>query len=545
MTKNRLPHYARNDNNMIPVTTSAEMKRIDAAAINGNIDTGMKYMHQASRGLFDLIISEILKLQKKGNKARTIVLCGSGNNGGDGLLLASHLIEEGYPCLCFVLAEAGSLKNEAAKALEAVLKTKPEACFFIENTEKLYLIKEHLNFIASSNEHVFIVDAMLGIGFSGELREPIKSVIDLINSFNRPKSVIAVDSPSGVNNDTGEISVIPIRASCTLSMGLPKLGSFFYPGRAFYGLTAIHPLGYPETSFQESYKSNIYFVNSIKEFFPSRQINGSKYDHGIALLIAGSEGMAGAAILSTRAALRSGLGMLHVLSSESITQHSPEAITHSLKKNTKDNLKQIEETKKNFQIISIGPGLGKEHNELVQKLVKESTTPIILDADGINAFQNKTELLKQHKSEILITPHEGEYLRLFPDDFNKASKPLEKIEALMKKAQEMNINILLKGTPNLLADTQGKVYIVPYGNSALATAGSGDVLTGIITGFAAQIFLREMLEKNISKLMQAAILGCFLHGKAGEAASIDLTEYSVIASDVINYLPKVIKENLK
>lgn len=523
------------------------MKRIDRAAIDGNLETGMTYMHRASRGLFDLIISEILKHQKQGSKTRTVVLCGSGNNGGDGLLLASHLIEEGYPCVCFVLADSKKLQGEAAKALETLVKTKPDACFFIETVEKLYLLKEHLNFIAGGNEHAFIVDAILGIGFSGELREPIKSTIDLVNSYKQSKTVIAVDSPSGVNNDTGEISQVPIRANYTLSMGLPKLGSFFYPGRAFYGLTAIHQLGYPEKVFKENYKSDVFFVNSVKPYFPPRQINGSKYDHGIGLLIAGSEGMAGAAILSSKAALRSGIGMLHLLSSETdlVTSQSPETITHKLKKSAKDNLKLIEEIKKNFQVISIGPGLGKDHNELAHSIVKETRVPVILDADGINAFQNKTELLKEAKTEIIITPHEGEYLRLFPDDFKKSSLPIEKIEAIRTRAKEMKINILLKGTPNLIADTEGKVFIVPYGNSALATAGSGDVLTGMITAFMAQLSLRTMPEKNISKLVQAALLACFIHGKAGEAASIDMTEYCVTASDLINYLPKVIKDNLK
>jgi NAD(P)H-hydrate epimerase len=526
---------------MIPVSTSAEMKAIDNAAIKGDLQTGMQYMNRASRGLFDLIISEILNNQKKAINSRTVILAGSGNNGGDGILLASHLLEEGYPCICFILAQEEDLKLEAQKALETLRKTKTDSCIFITESSKLYLIKEHLSFIAGSNNHVFIVDAMLGIGAKGELREPYFSTAKLINEFQGPRTIIAVDSPSGVDNDSGQFHTQPIKANFTLSMGLPKLGSFFYPGRAFYGLVAIHPLSYPEKIFNETYKSQIYFINSIQEFFPMRQINGSKYNHGLALLIAGSESMIGAAALSARASYKAGLGLLHTATEnpDTLTNLSPESITHNL-----DSKFKVQDLKKSFQVISIGPGLGRDYDELTHKLIKESETPIILDADGINAFQDKLDSLRRHKSELLLTPHEGEYLRLFPNDFNNSSSPQEKISALRKRAQEYNINILLKGTPNLLADSKGRVYIIPYGNSALASAGSGDVLTGIITGFAAQIMLRKMPRDDIPKLMQAAILACYLHAKAGESASIDLTEYCVTASDVINYLPKVIKENL-
>lgn len=525
---------------MIPVLTTEEMKEVDRIAISGNLEIGMKYMHKASRGLFDLIISEILKGQKKGVQSRTVVLAGSGNNGGDGILLASHLIEEGYPCICFVLGAKEKIKGEAKKALGELLKTKADSCFFIESIDKLYLIQEHLNFIASSSSHAFIIDALIGIGFKGALKDPIKRLTEIINNYNKAKTIIAVDSPSGVNNDTAEISSAPIKADLTLSMGFPKLASFFYPGRAFYGYNAIHALSYPEEIVRENHKSQIFFLNQVNNLIPPRQVNGSKYDHGIALLIAGAKGMHGAAALSAKAALKSGLGMLHLLSdSEDLIGYCPEAITHKLSNSYDENLKIIHRLEKNFQVISIGPGLGKSHAGLVRKLVTETSSNLILDADGINAFEDQTKCLKGSKSEILLTPHEGEFLRLFPNSFNRNSKPLEKIEALRKKAKKLNINILLKGTPNILADREGRVYIIPFGNSALATAGTGDVLTGLITGFAAQKLLRP--NYGSSKLVEAALLACYLHAKAGEAASQDLTEYCVTASDVINYLPKVLK----
>jgi NAD(P)H-hydrate epimerase len=185
-------------------------------------------------------------------------------------------------------------------------------------------------------------------------------------------------------------------------------------------------------------------------------------------------------------------------------------------------------------ILTIGPGLGENCNELVYDLILNSDSPIILDADGINAFANKIDLLKSHKSLLLITPHLKEYSRLFPNDFIETLDPLKKIDLLKQRSIDLNATILLKGATTIITDPYGNCFINDNGNSALATAGSGDVLTGIITGIAAQI-LKSHNNKDL--LTNAAIISAHLHCIAGNLASEKLSEYSVIARDIVNNIP--------
>jgi NAD(P)H-hydrate epimerase len=285
---------------------------------------------------------------------------------------------------------------------------------------------------------------------------------------------------------------------------------------------------------------------------PPRITNGSKYDHGIAILIAGSKGMTGAASLASLAAYRAGLGLLHLISDEEslkiISSNILEIVSHSLGEDDLELCKSL--LKKHVSVFSLGPGLSSSHNDLVQNLVTNINAPMILDADAINAWEHDIKKLKKHKHDLLITPHAGEYARLF-GKLAGDIKPLDLIKELRAKAQDYSMTILYKGAPTIILDPNGKAFIVPYGNSGLATAGSGDVLTGLITGFSAQIYtikskypeIRFFYEDfNISPLTQAAILAAYLHGKCAELAAKELTEYSVMASDLIRFIPRAIKQ---
>ena len=537
---------------MIHVVTSEEMKNIDRAAIAGDLNKGFQYMQQAARGLFDIIINRYLELQKQNRQIFITVFAGKGNNGGDGILLAAYLASEGYPVKCFILGSSKDLKNEAAMAYIELEKNNRNNQYivFINDPRDIIFIQNHLESLGEYNHH-FFVDALLGIGSKGTPKEPHATVINYINSIaNSNITIFAVDGPSGVDHDTGALSPVAIRAHNTITMGYPKLGSFFYPGRVNYGLTIVNNLGYPVELYRTEIKNNIYFANSIKALIPPRITNGSKYDHGVAALIAGSQGMTGAASLAALAAYRAGLGLLHLISDEeslkTISTNILEIVSHNI--DDLDLYKNL--IKKHVSVFALGPGLSSSHDDLVQDLVINFNLPMILDADAINTWANNTKKLKQHKHDLLITPHAGEYERLFgklPGDI----KPLDLIQELRMKAQDYSVTILYKGTPTIILDPNGKAFIVPYGNSGLAKAGSGDVLTGLITGLAAQIYtikskypeIRFFYEEfNISALTQAAILGSFLHGKCAELAAKELTEYSIMASDLIRFIPRAIKQ---
>ncbi len=529
---------------MIPVSTISEIKALDQRTKAGDLKKGFALMQQASRIIFDLVISEILTLQKQGKESTILILCGKGNNGGDGLLAASYLIEQGYTVKCFLFAHPRELKDEAKMAYEYLLSIKENPCSFVTSLDDLVQLKDFMNVAANSELHCFILDALYGIGYQVDNENTIfKSTSEIINHYQKEKTVIAIDAPSGIDNDTGVFRETPMHAKFSIAMGFPKLGCFFYPARAFIGLMLVGSLNYTNEDIQEALKSRLFFVDNVKNFFPGRALNGSKYDHGVVVNIAGSDTMTGAAILSSKSAFKAGAGLVYLYSSAVDKLHGvcPELILKQINSNT---IQEILSDKK-VNIISMGSGLGAKHNDLVYELVEKSDRPLILDADAINAFVDNHDKLKHHKADILITPHLGEYKRLFPDDLTADLNPLNIIESIKKRAKEFNISILLKGTPSLIVDPCGEVFIIPFGNSGLATAGTGDVLTGFIAGFLAQSLIRQnKFLANSSLLTQNAILACYLHSRCSELIAPEITEYSIMASDILNNLHRAIKSAL-
>lgn len=523
---------------MIPVATCSEINKLDA---QNDLEHSFALMQKASRIAFDLVISEILKLQKEGVESTVLVLCGKGKNGGDGLLTSSYLVEQGYPVKCFLFSEPEKLKGEVKKAYEYLEKVKPGACISIKEEKNLFLLKDFMNNLTGSNFHCFVIDAIYGIGFkTGKLDKIFQQVTEIINNSPKEKTVIAIDGPSGIDNDTGLIDHNPIRANYSIEMGFPKLGNFFFPGRAFMGLMLIGDLHYEQSAVEQELQSKLYFINNVKNFYPGRALNGSKYDHGYVANIAGSKSMTGAAVFSSKAALKAGAGMLCLYSEAHDYLHGvcPEIL---LKKITSETVSEIIDSKK-LDVVSIGPGLGPDQDSLVHELIRKSTKPLILDADAINAFSDNYEDLKKHKAEILITPHLGEYKRLFPDDLKSNMNPEAIVESLKKRSKELDITILLKGSPTLIVDPCGEVFIIPYGNSGLATAGTGDVLTGLIAGFMAQSIKRQNKYLANSKLItQNAILSAYVHAKTAEILAPEITEYSMMASDILNNINRAIK----
>lgn len=526
---------------MIPVLTAQEMKKLDQDTIDGDLNIGFSLMQQASRSLFDVVISKYLDIQKQNKQAEITILCGKGNNGGDGILLASQLVEEGYPVKVFLLASPDQLQGEAKLAYEKLVNH-PVIIFIINTTDVTHLAK-HLEQVHKEKKHHFIIDALIGIGANRATEDPYKTVLEIVQGFQTQKTIIAVDCPSATNSSTGEILSQPIKADLTVTMGYPKLASFFYPARAFYGVTIVASLNYPKDKIEEL-DCKKFFITDIKNLLPGRIINGSKFDHGVASIIAGSLGMTGAASFCVNACYRAGIGLVNLFSSQAkqISPSCPEAIYFELAEKTNDDLLNIKEKSAKANLLTIGPGLSLKHKELVHEIIKKTNRPLILDADALNSIEGNTKLLKESNSEILITPHLGEFKRLFGDELNSGTKAEELVDVVSQRAQEFGITILLKGAPTLIALPDSRVFILPYGNSALATAGTGDILTGLITGIASQLLKRpESLSYGLNSLSQAGIAASFIHGKAGEQASKDLSEYSVVASDLLKYIPLVFK----
>ena len=270
-----------------------------------------------------------------------------------------------------------------------------------------------------------------------------------------------------------------------------------------------------------------------------RKQYGSKFDHGLVALVCGSTGMTGSAILSSLAALRTGCGMAHLFSPKSaipaLSSQLIEVVLHPIDETPAGRpafraAEPIKNDAKAMQAMCIGPGIShdEETSRLVRELVAAIALPMILDADGINAYKGYHSLLKERGGELLITPHRGEWERLFPQ---LPDQPADKIDRLRETAIMHSITILYKGNPTIVADPRGKAFLLPYGNSGMATAGCGDVLTGCISALAAQG----------CSLPDAAVLGAYIHGRAGEIASERFGEYSMIAGDLLTTIPQVMK----
>jgi ADP-dependent NAD(P)H-hydrate dehydratase / NAD(P)H-hydrate epimerase len=507
---------------MIPVLSVAQTRTIDEQAINGSVEAGYSYMLRAGSRLFCAA-----KAMVHARRGEIAVICGKGNNGGDGFVAARLLLEAGFRVMCFGLAHPRDLSGEARLAGDQYLASNGN-----------FMLLDDVEDLAGLPDYGLIIDALLGTGAKGPPRRLAAEIIDVINKSGVP--VLAVDTPSGLNNDTGIPESPCVNASVTVTMGFPKTGAYFYPGRSCVGNYIIADLGYPQEIVDKNL-SGLFLpaCEDMEKLLPARKPAGSKFDHGVVCMLCGSAGMTGSATLASKSAMRTGCGMVHLFAPKSaipvLSVNCIEVVMHGIAETkagtpaymARNSLRDFAEKS---QAFCIGPGIShsNETGRLVREAVAEAICPVILDADGINAFRGRAKDLKKHSSKLCITPHGGEWSRLFGD---LPAVPLEAIRALMKKAEEFSMTILYKGNPTIIADPSGCAWLLPFGNSGMATAGCGDVLSGIIASLAAQGL----------DITYAAILGAYIHQMAGVAASSEFGEHGMMAGDLLQKIPQVIK----
>ncbi|HMA64633.1 MAG: NAD(P)H-hydrate dehydratase [Fibrobacterota bacterium] len=506
------------------ICTTEQIRAIDSGTINGDCEKGYILMKVAARGIADAVLNIV---DKKGD-TRIAVFCGKGNNGGDGFAAALLLHDSGCDVTCYSLCKCDDLQNEAKRAYDDYVAAGHTV---IEIADK--------EAFPDCSKFSIIIDALLGNGLKGN---PQGLYADAINCINQAHvNVVAADTPSGLDNNTG-IPLSPcINARITVTMGYSMVGFYFYPGRSHVGQLNVQPLDYNPDIVE---KKNITIltpdVHDLYRMLPPRHPAGSKHDHGLALLLCGSRGMSGSAALASLAALRVGCGMTHCAVPLSIADilsvKLTETVIHPLWEKESgvvsiNAIEQVHILTDGKQAMCIGPGLGHDigTSKLVRELVRSVSLPLILDADGLNAFKGYADELENHIGEVIITPHRGEWGRLFGP---LEQEPLKLIQQVKTISQKFGITILLKGNPSICALPDGTAYILPFGNSALAKAGSGDVLSGCIVSLLAQGAV----------VRDAAVLGAYLLGQAGVIASQCLSEYSVVASDVIETIPLVIQQ---
>jgi len=459
-----------------------------------------------------------------------VIVCGKGNNGGDGFVAARYLNEMGYVPTVFALAPAEQLSEDARDALSSL---------HAASVKSIILDEYNLdNLAAGLRKAALIIDSVFGFSLKGAVRGIAGDVIKIINVVSCP--TLSVDIPSGLESDTGRIHGVCVWATKTVTFTCPKNGLVTYPGADTVGDLVVADIGVPREIVERISRVEAISASEASELLPERKPDAHKREVGQVLVIAGSQGMTGAAALASESALRSGAGlvMLGIPSSLNtiLEQKLTEVMTVPLPETSERTLdaqayEKITELSSSFDVIAIGPGISRNQSSvsLVRKLVASLACPLIIDADGLNALISKVKLLKERSGTTIITPHLGEFSRLV--EVPVAEIQQDRMGFARKAAEEWGVVIVLKGARSLVVSPE-KAAIILAGNPGMASAGTGDVLTGFITSYLAQGL----------DPYEAAVLGAYLHGLSGDLAANELTEWCLVASDLIRYLPKAIKK---
>ncbi|MBN2897447.1 MAG: NAD(P)H-hydrate dehydratase [Clostridia bacterium] len=505
---------------------NAEMKQLDAMAMEDYELNSAVLMENAGV----IVATEILTRE---NAQHVTVIAGTGNNGGDGFVIARHLHNRGVAVKIFVIGNMKDIAGDAMINLNILRKMELP----IENIKELNNVVRLEKAIKASD---LIVDAVFGTGFDRPLEILHRNVFDIINDNSR--FTLSVDIPSGVNGDDGRADEHAIKAHQTITFTIPKCGNILYPGCENNGELLVRSIGIPVNLIEHmKIKRNLITESSVLAVFPWRKAFSHKGDYGKVNLIVGSIGMTGAAILACKSALRSGIGLLKLYIPESlamqITHSVPEAITIPLQEVRKGvigitHFERIIEESQAADVVAIGPGCGNtaETSELVRRIVQELDKPVVIDADGINAIARNTDILLEKKSTIVMTPHPGEMSRLI----GKTTEEIidHPVEIAREYAMKWDVVMVLKGARTVVAAPNGDIYVNTTGNSGMATAGSGDVLTGIIAGLIGQ---------GLSPL-DASRLGVYVHGRSGDTSAEQKGEYGLLAGDIVEGLIYTMKE---
>ncbi len=505
------------------LVTAAQMQALDHRTIHEAGVPGSVLMERAGQGVVSAIEKEF-GLQR--GRSVTVV-CGKGNNGGDGFVVARLLRKRGAKARALLLAPTKSLTKDSAVMHRRFVKVAGRAsCFSCDSEEQIRAV------LADSD---LIIDALLGTGLSSEVTGAYRAVIHLMNGSGKP--IVAVDIPSGLDADHGSVLGAAVQASMTVTFGLPKLGLYTGAGIDHAGAVTIADIGIPQAYVESVVSRQILLTaDQARRAFQTRILSSHKGTFGHVGILAGSVGKTGAAALAALAALRVGAGLVTVATPSRVNDVLEakllEAMTFPLPCTEAGTLSQSGfdaalSFMRSRTAMAIGPGLSThpETVELVLALLPHLDRPSVLDADALNAIASRPTLLSSCKVPPIITPHPGEMARL-ERAVGTSSMPADRIERARRFAGEHRCLVLLKGARTVIARPDGLVAVNPTGNPGMATAGTGDVLTGMVAGLLAQSI----------PSWEAACAAVYCHGLAGDLASHELGQPSVLARDVISHI---------
>jgi ADP-dependent NAD(P)H-hydrate dehydratase / NAD(P)H-hydrate epimerase len=457
-----------------------------------------------------------IRFLKREDSRSVLLFAGKGNNGGDAIVAARHLAGAGcYPTLV-LLCRRNELQGDSLLHFQKLVSA--VRVFELPSLDEL-------SGIVAEAEPAVVVDGLLGTGLKGEMREPYATAIKVINGLHLP--VVAIDIPSGLDSDTGEVHGVCVRADVTVTMALPKIGLLKPAAADFVGNIEIADIGIPR-ELVETISTDVELLTAqdVKPLLPSRRRSSNKGDFGHLLVIAGSEGYTGAPVMVAHAAARAGAGLVTLAVPHNIypivaAQCPPEVMPQPV---DFDQLNPNYFSK--FDAVAIGPGLGQqaETQKMVWKVVSSCPLPMVVDADALNAMAQGVAALKKLQKPFVFTPHPGEMGRLV----GKTAKEVQADRWGLARsfAQEYGVVMVLKGAGTVVTDKSGKLWINSTGNPGMAKGGMGDALTGIIGAFLAQGLTT----------FDAARASVFFHGLAGDLANERLGARAMLTTDLIEHL---------
>jgi len=520
------------------ILTAAEMREVDRLSTERHGVPSLDLMENAGKSVAEFVQSRFSDFAAR----HIAVLCGKGNNGGDGFVVARHLLRMGAKPAVYLVADAQEVKGDAATNLKR-WKTASGKTHVIQKPSDWHAAKAVL-----STADV-VIDALLGTGVHGPVEGLLGEVIEDVNRVGRPvrSAVIAVDIPSGLPADSSGALGAVVQADYTVTFTAPKPNMVSGHGAHRCGQIVVRDIGSPPELIEEIGKGTLRWLDAreVAIFGMPREAEGHKGDYGHALIIAGSVGKTGAAVLASWAALRAGAGLVTVATPAPalpiIAMHTPEVMTEPLPATEagtvsfgKFDQTSFEALLKGKRVLAMGPGLST-HNDtqrFVRAVVGKRLVPIVLDADGLNAFAGRARDLKHETDVICLTPHPGEMARLLECSANDVQA--RRVELARKAAADWNAIVILKGHGTVIAAPDGNAFVNSTGNPGMATGGTGDVLTGILAAVTAQF--------GTTSWWRALAFGVYLHGLAGDIAYADSGGAPLMASDLIYALPRAYRQ---
>lgn len=509
--------------------SSSQMRELDRRTIEDVGVPGIVLMENAARGVFEIIDLEAGPL----DGASAAVICGRGNNGGDGFAVARMLHNAGAKPEIALAAKPGEISGDAATNMN-ICRNLKIPIVSITDPKKLGVLRKIVR------KADFIVDALLGTGVSGPVKPFFLEIIRVMNKCDCP--VFAVDAPSGVQVDDGRVFNGAVNADHTITFGAAKTGLFVYPGAGHAGKIYVVDIGIP-AEFLEAEKADVFLTTKgyLRERMKKRPATAHKGDCGRLLVVGGSSGMSGAPCLAGMSALKTGAGLVYLAVPKSllpiverkfiegVTLPQPEDRRGRLSMSSVDG---ILEKLKTADAMALGPGLGvsDETGEVVFRLIEESAAPAIIDADALNCVAEDPDILKSAKAPLVLTPHPGEMARLVGKKTSEVQEA--RLETARSFAMEYKVTLVLKGAHSLVASPDGEVFVNPTGNPGMATAGSGDVLSGVCGA---------LLAEGMAPF-EAAVCAAFIHGLAGDLAAEKQPSRTITASDLVRFLPRAMGE---